>query len=112
MKWYKDLYVGYNLLERKRKVVRNIKRGKQQFNIFVITLAENNYDTLEIYPSHVLTQKYYMDADIVVVGIAYGREEALDMMKLMIDDCMAETGGVNVKGYILGKMNEAESRDE
>lgn len=106
MKWYKDLYVGYNLLERKREVIRKIKWGKQQFNIFVITLPENNYDTLEIYPSHVLTQKYYKKSDIVILGICYGRDEALDMMKLIIDDCIADTGSVDVRAYISGKMQE------
>ncbi len=32
------LYVGYNLLDKKRQVMWKIKRGKQQFNKYVITL--------------------------------------------------------------------------
>ncbi|MCR5704760.1 MAG: hypothetical protein K6G85_09060 [Eubacterium sp.] len=105
MIWYNDLYVGYNLLERKREVIRKMKWGKQQFNVFVITLSRNEHDLLEIYPSNVLTQKYYKDSDLVVVGIAYGKEEAYDMMQLVLTDCMEETGGLDVKQYILSQMN-------
>lgn len=112
MIWYKDLYVGYNLLERKREVIRKVKKGKAQFNVYVITLSQNDHDLLEIYPSNVLIQKYYKNSDLVVVGIAYGKEEAMDMLKLLFDDCMADTGGVQVKEYIVEKMKEKESKEE
>ena len=46
MRWYDDLYVGYNLLDKKRQVMWKIKRGKQQFNKYVITLPFNDYDVL------------------------------------------------------------------
>lgn len=112
MKWYKDLYVGYNLLERKQEVVQKVIEGKIQFNIFVIALPENGYDTLEIYPSHVLTQNYYKMCEMMILGICYGKEEALDMMKLIIDDCMEETGSVDVRKYISDKMKEYENKEE
>ena len=49
MRWYEDLYVGYNLLDKKRQVMRKIKNGKPQMNKYVITLPQNDYDTLEIF---------------------------------------------------------------
>lgn len=104
MRWYEDLYVGYNLLDKKRQVMRKIKKGKKQLNTYVITLPQNDYDTLEIYPSNILTQKWYRDSDMVVVGIAQGMEEALDMMQLIVMDCLHDTGEVKVKKYIMSKM--------
>jgi hypothetical protein len=104
MRWYKDLYVGYNLLEKKRQVIRKIKNGKPQWDTYVITLPQNDYDTLEIYPSNILRQKWYRDSDMLVVGIAQGREEALDMMQLIVMDCLHDTGEVKVKKYIMNKM--------
>ena len=44
-----------------------------------------------------LTQKWYKDSDIVIVGIAEGREEAMDMVQLIIMDCLNSTGGCKVK---------------
>ena len=59
MIWYEDLYVGYNLLDKKRKVIRKIENRKPMVDTYVITLPRNDYDTLEIYPSNVLIQKWY-----------------------------------------------------
>jgi hypothetical protein len=112
MKWYNDLYVGYNLLDKKRQVMKKIKNGKQQFNKYVIALPFNDYDVLDIYPSYVLTQKWYLKSDIVIVGIAEGREEAMDMMQLIIMDCFNKNGDVNVKKYILEQMNKTENKKE
>ncbi len=104
MRWFKDLYVGYNILEKKSQVVEKITEGKVQFNKYVITLPENDYDVLDIYPSNVLAQKWYKNSDKVIVGIAEGKEEAYDMIQLIIMDCYNETGDVKVKDYILEQM--------
>ena len=109
MRWYEDLYVGYNLLDKKRQVIRKIKNGKPQLNKYVITLPQNDYDTLEIYPSNILNQKWYQDSDIVVVGITEGMEEAMDMIQLIIMDCLNDTGEVKVKKYIMSKMEAGEA---
>ena len=109
MRWYEDLYVGYNLLDKKRQVIRIIKNGKPQLNKYVITLPQNDYDTLEIYPSNILNQKWYRDSDMVVVGITEGMEEAMDMIQLIIMDCLNDTGEVKVKKYIMSKMEAGEA---
>ncbi len=105
MRWYQDLYVGYNVLENRNKVIRKIKNGKLQPGKYVLALPENDYDVLDIYPAYVLTQKWYRKSDMVIVGITDGWEETLDMMQLVIMDCLNDTGNVNVKKYILDKMN-------
>ena len=112
MRWYDDLYVGYNLLDKKRQVMWKIKRGKQQFNKYVITLPFNDYDVLDIYPSNVLTQIWYQDSDIVLVGMAEGRAVALVMVPFLIRDCLNARGGCKVKDYILNLMNEERSKRE
>ena len=105
MKWFEDLYIGYNLLDKKNQVIKKIKKGKPMFNKYVITLPQNDHDTLELYPSNVLIQKWYMNSDMVVVGIAEGKEEALDMMTLIIMECYERTGGCKVKDFILEQMD-------
>lgn len=111
MRWYEDLYVGYGLLNTKRQVMRKIKNGKPQLNKYVLTLPCNDYDTLEIYPAGVLTQKWYRESELVIVGIAEGKEEAMDMMQLIIMDCLQDTGSVNVKKYIEEKMQKSKIGD-
>ena len=46
-----------------------------------------------------------MNSDMVVVGIAEGKEEALDMMTLIIMECYERTGGCKVKDFILEQMD-------
>lgn len=109
MRWYEDLYVGYNLLDKKNQVIKKIKNGKMQINKYVITLPFNDYDVLDIYPSCVLTQKWYKDSDMVVVGIAEGMEEAMDMVQLIIMDCLNEIGEIKVKKYIMEQMDKLQT---
>lgn len=109
MRWYNDLYVGYNLLDKKRQVIRKIKNGRAQINKYVIALPFNDYDVLDIYPSYVLTQKWYKDSDMVIVGIAEGMEEAMDMVQLVIMDCLNETGEIKVKQYIMEQLNKSKA---
>ena len=52
-----------------------------------------------------MIQKWYHKSDMVVIGIAKGREEALDMMTLIIMECLEKKGNVNVKKYIMEQMN-------
>ena len=40
-----------------------------------------------------------------VVGIAEGKEEAMDMMTLIVMDCLEQTGGVKVKDFIMEQMD-------
>lgn len=112
MRWYNDLYVGYSLLDKKRQVMKKIKNGKPQFNKYVIALPFNDYDVLDIYPSNVLTQKWYRESDMVIVGIAEGKEEAMDMMQLIVMDCLGETGGLKVKQYIMEHMNQEKNKED
>ena len=107
MKWYNDLYVGHNAMEDKDKIVDKIIRGKLQLNKYVITLPLNNRDTLDIYPAYVLVQKWYRKSDMIVVGIADGKEEANEIVEMIIKDCLSELGKVDVRQYIESKMKEA-----
>lgn len=46
---------------------------------------------------------------MVVVGITEGMEEAMDMIQLIIMDCLNDTGEVKVKKYIMSKMEAGEA---
>lgn len=87
MEWYKDLYVGELAEKRKYKIINKIERHKTQIGIYVLTLPFNNENVLDIYPSYILNQKYYKKADLKIMGIACGYDEALEVMERIIMDC-------------------------
>ena len=100
MKWYNDLYVGENAKKRKNKIIMHMKRNKPQLGAYLITLPVNDRNSLEIYPSYVLTQKHYQKKDMFVVGIGLGREETLLVMQNIIIKKKKKTGQFLVKKMI------------
>lgn len=87
MKWYKDLYVGEKAKKQKYKIISRITRKKTQVGVYVITLPLNDDNILDIYPSYILNQKYYRRADMKIIGIACGYDEALGLMQSIVMDC-------------------------
>ena len=99
MLFHKKLYFDESLSKKKRKVLKNLKQGKLQLGIFVITLPLNEEDALEIYPAYVLSQKVYRESEITIVGVASDRETADKLLLMMTDDCLKENGNVNFREF-------------
>lgn len=57
MIWYKDLYVGESIVHKTKKVKWKIMHNAGQIGIYVITLASNTQNLLDIIPSYELMQK-------------------------------------------------------
>ena len=55
---------------------------------------------MDIYPSIILTQSHYVNADLFVIGIAISKEEAYELMEKIVMDSYRLTGGFDIKGYI------------
>ena len=70
MIWYKDLYVGESIVHKTKKVKWKIMHNAGQIGIYVITLASNTQNLLDIIPSYELMQKGYPKKDMVVVGLS------------------------------------------
>ena len=100
MKWYNNLYVGEKAKIRKHKIIMKTIKKKPQIGIYYLTLPLNDANSLEIYPSYILLQKYYMRKDMMVIGISEGYGEALELMQKIIMDCYSETGQFLVRKMI------------
>ncbi|MBE5957681.1 MAG: hypothetical protein E7254_02310 [Lachnospiraceae bacterium] len=101
MRWYNYLYVGEKADRTSEDIIEKIKNGKMQLNKYALTLPFNDSDVLDIIPTIVLMQKRYLNSDIVIVGIADGKSEAMDLMEEIIMECYNETKGFDLKSYIL-----------
>ncbi len=94
--WYNNLYVGEIASRRKRKIIRNIKKHKNQLGVYVITLPRNSDNLLDIYPSVILNQRYYVNRRIDVVGICGSRDEAFSVITEIVMDCYNNYGNTNL----------------
>ncbi|MCR5254427.1 MAG: hypothetical protein K6D96_00715 [Acetatifactor sp.] len=45
-------------------------------------------------------QKYYKDKEIRVYGFTNDEASAFELVRTIVDDCLKETGNVNVKEYL------------
>lgn len=98
LKWHKDYYKGAG--------VRNVTgirlkliQGKPVPGIYLITLSENPHNLLEILPALTLVQETAARICPEIVGIAKGKDEAVELVTEMIQTVYEETGNLNIKEY-------------
>jgi hypothetical protein len=100
MKWYRDLYIGDSIYDKKNRIKWKINHNAGVINIYVIAFASNRENLLDIIPAWVLTQKHYPKKDIKIIGLAEGRKEALELVRRIIDETYQNTGSVDVWSYL------------
>ena len=103
MIWYKDLYVGESIVHKTKKVKWKIMHNAGQIGIYVITLAFNRQNLLDIIPSYELMQKEYPKKDMVIVGLAKGYDEAVEVAASIIDEVYRSTGTFDLRTYLAEK---------
>ena len=105
MKLYKRLYLGDNAKEHKYVVLGIVlKKRLSKDDIYLITLSDNDNNLLDIISSNYFLQphfkKKFIDSKLYVVGLAKGYEEALEVVRTIIDEVYSNTGGFDIPGYL------------
>ena len=103
MKWYEDLYAGESIRHKIAKVKWKIRHNAGQIDIYVITLASNPQNLLDIIPAQELMQKAYPKQGLFVIGLAHGYNEALEVVTQIIDEVYRQTGGFAIASYLRTK---------
>lgn len=104
MKWYKGLYLGEGAKSEKYKIFGKVMKGRFHKDTFLILLPSNSENLLDIISANELLQPHYRKKmyhdELYVLGIAKGREEALELVRLIIDEVYHATGGFDISGYM------------
>ena len=100
IKWVVPLYVGKAAEKEKGKIVRGIKRAKAPVDGFVLILRTEGSDQLDIVPAAELQLPIYKDADIIIVGIARGKADALELTARMAKEALLHTGSADIRRYL------------
>lgn len=108
MKYYYALYMDEQIKEKQRTVLKNIENDKWQLEKYLIALTKNERNHLEIFNSVLLVQKSMPKDDLFVVGITSGYAEALEVIEKIAQEVYDETGGADIRNYILQKQREYE----
>lgn len=98
MKYYRYLYVseGVNKVD-KLKTKLNLHKGV--VGIFIIALGDGT-NQLEIINASYLKLPFYRKKPFVVVGLAKGYDEAVELVIKMTNESIKKTGSPDVKEYL------------
>ena len=103
LKWYKELYIGKHAEKRINRIQNRIDRGKRLPRIWLISLAANGRDQLDIFDARNLYQPAFRARCPMIVGVAADYGEALELVIRMADDVYRSRGDGNIRAWVEGR---------
>ena len=103
MQYYKYLYVGENLTDKKEQIIAKLDENKFMLNTYIIALARGEQNHLELFNAALLKQGLFSKNNLFVVGIADGYEEALEVVEEITKEVYDNTKGADIRSFILKK---------
>lgn len=103
MKWYDNLYIGESIRGKEKRIRWKLEHNKITLSIYVITLASNPNNLLDMIPSKDLLQKSYPKQHLKIIGLAKGYEEGIDLICQIIQETYEKTGNTDVYSYLKEK---------
>ena len=100
MRLYKDLLVGDQIGYKKYQILWRLRHNKFQLGVYIILMAPDPQNLMEVIPASLLRQPYYQKQDLFVLGIAGSKKEAYELVRQLIEEVYRETGGVALREYI------------
>ena len=106
MIWYDALYLSENIEQKADKIKWKIQHNAGMLNMYVIALAANSENLLEIISTKELMQRYYPKKQLLIVGMAKGYEEAVEIAATIVVETMNELGNTDIRTYLKKKKSE------
>ena len=97
--WSEKLYIGEQAEKNYKKIKKKIEQGKLVLDVFLITKPSNENNLFDILPTTELKFPYYKKRELLVYGLAKGKEEAKELLLKMLEDIYQEAGGFYCKEY-------------
>ena len=96
------LYLGESMDTVKLdKLKKRLSKKPLLVNAYVITIASNPENQLEIYDAKQLAQSYYLKYPPHIVGLASNYREALEVLERIVQECLKERGDCGLKEFLL-----------
>ena len=99
LKWQENFLAGESVKD-PEKIKKKLDAGKFVYDIYLLTLSDNPDNLMDIIPAAMLLQKSFYGICPKIIGMAKGKEEALEMVRSLIDEMYRETGTFATAEYI------------
>ena len=102
LKFAQNLYLGEGIApEKLDKLKKRLNKKPLLANVNLITPARNTADQLDIFDARQLAQPHYKDEEFLVLGMASGYEDALQLIERITGECLKARGDCNLREYLL-----------
>ena len=85
------------------KLKKDLTENPLLANVFLITIASNKEEQLDIYHSKYLIQRFYKKNPPLVIGIAKKKGDAYAMVERIVQECVTLRGDANLKAFLIGE---------
>lgn len=99
LKWQENFLTGESV-KNPDKIRKKLNNGKLVPGIYLLTLSENPSNLMDIIPAAMLIQKSFYGICPRIIGMAKGKDEALEMVRSLINEMYRETGAFETAEYI------------
>lgn len=106
MEFYCDLYVSECWQKKKARIIRKLRANRVQPQVYVVALSQGSQNQLEFFSGILLRQHVFAHADLFVIGIADGYDEALAMVRDITEEVYTVTGMTDLRKYILERQEQ------
>ena len=108
VKFYCDLYISECWEKKKEKLINKLRQNALQPQVWVIILSQGKQNHLEFFSSALLKQHVFDNAEIFVVGIADGYDEALYLTEKITGTVYRKTEDADIRQFIVNRQLEYE----
>ncbi len=102
VKWYHSLYISEHAHKHEKQIRRQLNSGHASFRQYIITLASNGTDMLDIISGLFLPDSLIRRGLPMVVGIADTKKEAVELVIRMTEDCLEKQGNPDLRAFFSG----------
>ena len=106
MLFFENLYLGERVAPNVDQILKKLNKNEVIPNLYVIALATNPDNMLDIYPEWELMQKGYPKDEIKVVGLANGKKEAVGVVQIIVEESLQKMGSADVRAYLKERWGE------
>ena len=98
--WYENLYVSEQASKKLKRTISRINRKKITPEIYVLTFPSNDKNVMDIVSTNILLQTAVRRRCPKIIGLAKGKEDALELMQTILMETYEHTGDFCVKEYL------------
>jgi len=100
MKFLQELYLGEKIAPKVDQIVKKIMTEKIVPNLYLIAMATNPDNMLDLIPEWEVLQKGYPKESLRIVGLADNKKDAIKVMQGIVEESIRMTGSADIRAYL------------